>query len=156
MMRQICRKLRSRRGFTLTEMIIATGIMLLVALVLGVGIATATRVYREVTVHSEASVLCGTLSAAMSDELRYASDPRGDGSFDSRTYGEGVSFQTDNGRIRIGGYDLLSEKAYTSGLEASAAVSYQDGAFRVRIAVTEQAHTETLAEADFTIRPLGG
>ena len=69
------RKLRSKGGFTLTELLTAVAILGLIAAALGVGLPTAVRAYRQVTAGAEAQVLCSTLSTAIADELRYAAAP---------------------------------------------------------------------------------
>ena len=88
------RKLRSKGGFTLTELLTAVAILGLIAAALEVGLPTAVRAYRQVTASAEAQVLCSTLSTAIADELRYAAAPRENGGaaqVDSAAFGRNVS-----------------------------------------------------------------
>ena len=153
------RKLRSKGGFTLTELLTAVAILGLIAAALEVGLPTAVRAYRQVTASAEAQVLCSTLSTAIADELRYAAAPRENGGaaqFDSAAFGRNVSFGTDgSGKITIGGLPLVGDGAYTSGLGADAEVSYRqaDGLFTVRLVITD-AQGQIRARSELTVDPL--
>ena len=90
-------KLRSRRGMTLTEVLVALLILSLVTVGVAAGVGASVRVYRQATEASDAHMLASTLSTALMDELRYARDIQADGSFTSDTFGEGVSVGLNDG-----------------------------------------------------------
>lgn len=154
-MRKNC---RFRRGFTVSEMLVAVFILSLIGLALGVGIPTAVRVYHTVSAQTEAGVLCSTLSTAVADELRFAGRPRqsqGQTKFDSAVYGRGSYFDLSGGQVWIGGCELVSAKAYTGGLEAAKCdVTYAHQLFHVELEVGDG--TSTLASAEFDVRALNG
>ena len=64
-------KLRDRRGFTLTELLCAVLIVLLVSALLTVGVRFAGRTYNSSMQLSEAQELCSTLTSVISDKLRF-------------------------------------------------------------------------------------
>ena len=156
-------KLRSRQGLTLAETLTALAIFAILSVVLVYGTTAAWKVYRSAVTASEARTLQSTLSQALTSELRYAQNIRNDGTdvvFDSDVFGDGVSVISDaDGRIRIGtdakSYDLLGEKAYTSGLKANAAVTYDPsgGLFTVKLTITQEALNKSL-ETSLTIQAL--
>lgn len=153
------RKLRSLKGFTLTEALVAVAILGLIGLALAAGIPTAVRVYRSVTLNAEANVLCATLSTAIVDELRFAEKITEDGDtvrFRSATFGPDVSFDDTDGQIQIGGQDLLSDKAYTGNLQTKLTkLTYSDGCFHVELQIVQGTETENaLATASLDVRPL--
>ncbi len=135
----ISKKLRSRRGMTLAETLTALAVFAILSAALVIGTTAAWKVYRKAVVASEARTLQSTLIQSLTDELRYARNIRTDGatvSFDSETFGLGASVASSaDGRIQIGTYDLLPEKAYTKGLKADVTVSYADGFFTVELTV---------------------
>jgi len=125
-------KLRSSKGMTLTELIVALAIVGLISISLSVGVSSAAKVYRDATRLSEAETLCGTILTYLEDEFRFSRNTRmekdGETSelvFDSQVFGKDVRVKVDDkGRIKLvgkeksidNGFDLLSNTAYTSGL----------------------------------------
>ena len=73
-MKALRAKLSSRRGVTLTEMLVAVAVLGLVTLAVAVGISSSLRVYNRSVALSDAQTLSSTLSQALMDELRYARD----------------------------------------------------------------------------------
>ena len=99
------KKLRGSRGVTLTETLCTVLIVLLISAMLAVGVRFAVRTYRESMELSETELLCSTLTAAISDKLRYSSEVgqnmfiQGVGTTDS---GGGGSFAiSDDGEVVI-------------------------------------------------------
>ena len=78
-MKRLRRKLRARRGLTLVEMVAATAVLALLALMLHTGLLMAQNSYRQVTGESERQLLVSTLSDLLANELRYARDVLTDG-----------------------------------------------------------------------------
>ena len=151
----IRKKLRSRRGFSLSELLVVLAIMSLVGMAIGVGISTAGKAYDEITMNSEASALCGTLAVELSDELRFAGHIAGGGdtfTYASARFGANAGVGTDAaGHVTIGGRQLLSEAAYM-GLAADVNARYEAGYFLVKITVLKG--ERALSAAALSIVPI--
>lgn len=149
------KKLASKKGFTMTELLITMAILALIGVSVGVGITTAGRAYTDITASSEASVLCSTLSTELADELRFAEHvsvtPENGLTFTSRRYGPNVKVESSGGRVTIGGHQILSEGAYT-GLNAAAGVTYVNGVFEVT--VTASMGAKELKSSTFSVSPI--
>ena len=158
-------KLRDRRGFTLTELLCAVLIVLLVSALLTVGVRFAGRTYNSSMQLSEAQELCSTLTSVISDKLRFcgAVTPGADGSLDhifiqdlGSVEGEGAAFHVDaDGQLTLGSTRLLSSAAYPRGLRARDVSLRYDSASGI-FTVTLQVGTvdSTLAETSFEVRRL--
>ena len=156
-------KLRDRRGFTLTELLCAVLIVLLVSALLTVGVRFAGRTYNSSMQLSEAQELCSTLTSVISDKLRFCGTvtPGADGSLDHifiQDLGsvEGAAFQVDaDGQLTLGSTRLLSSAAYPRGLRVRDVSLRYDSASGI-FTVTLQVGTvdSTLAETDFEVRRL--
>lgn len=70
------KKLRSQRGMTLMEVLCAIAVMGLLTAAIAFALPATASTYKSLTSGSEASVLCSTLSEAVSQELRFASNIR--------------------------------------------------------------------------------
>ena len=150
-------KLRDRRGFTLTELLCAVLIVLLVSALLTVGVRFAGRTYNSSMQLSEAQELCSTLTSVISDKLRFC------GSLDhifiqdlGSVEGEGAAFQVDaDGQLTLGSTRLLSSAAYPRGLRVRDVSLRYDSASGI-FTVTLQVGTvdSTLAETSFEVRRL--
>ena len=150
------KKLSSRKGFMLSEMIVAVAILALISAALAVGIPTVMKVYQKVTVHAEASLLCDTLATALIDELRFATAANPEtAAFDSETYGAGVTIGSNtSGHICIGSREIVSAKAYTGELKAHVTASYDGSLFHVDLEVGEKNGEQPLAVLSFSVHPI--
>lgn len=165
-MKQIQKKLRSRRGMSLTEVLVAMLILGLVTLGAAVGVNSSMNVYRQSVSLSDSRMLSSTLATALMDELRYAREPQtvttGEGvsvvTFTSRNFGVGVSVSTDAsgqpGHVTVGDRLLVGTGAYAGHLKAEAQVDYQNGIFSVELSISDGG-TVVCAE-EFSVRPLNG
>lgn len=154
----IRKKLSSRRGFSLSEMLVVVAIMSLIGIAIGGGISAAASAYRNITASSQASVLCDTLAVAVIDELRFAEDITVVDdvvTFHSRRYGAGASITSDGGRILIGGQEILSGRAYT-GLDAQVTLGGSATTLQAEIVITQNTGGEDreLARMAFQVVPL--
>lgn len=144
------KKLKSKRGFSLAELLVVLAIMVLVGTAIAVGISSGGRVLNDVTNSSEANILCGTIAIELADELRFAESIEGD-SFTSRRFGINAKIESTDGRVTIGGNQLLSAKSYGE-LKADVAVTRSGNSFDVKIEIKQG---EALcAQAEFSITPL--
>lgn len=160
---KICNK---KKGFTLTELLSAILIMMLLTGILAVGVQVGVKAYVKSVSLSEAQTLCSTLTTLVSDELRYAGtitvEADGKVRFFSQNFGGssegGVTFETDaDGHITLGGAQVLSSRAYPYGLNASVELSYAESTkiFTAEIKVLSGAGNE-LAASDFEVKPVNG
>ena len=67
------KKLRSQSGMTLTEMLCALVVLMLISSLLAVGVRFAVQTYRTSMADSQAQMLCSTVTTAIADKLRYCS-----------------------------------------------------------------------------------
>ncbi|MBE6910469.1 MAG: type II secretion system protein [Ruminococcaceae bacterium] len=89
------RKLRSRGGFTLAEMMAVVLLISLVGVVVISTVDIASKEFRVTTQDSDAQLLCSSLSLFVQNELTYASDyDNSTGTFTERVqgFGSGCSF----------------------------------------------------------------
>ena len=163
------KRLGNSRGMTLTEVLCATLILLLISSMLTVGVSFGVRTYRESMALSEAQVLCSTLTSSIRDKLRYSGDVGdnmfiqgvgstgngGGGSFALNSDGEVVILTADDEEFK-----LLGSASYPQGLRVSVPggagaqlVSYDKtrGIFTVAFAV-EDAQGKVLKETSFDVK----
>ena len=156
------KKLRSRGGMTLTELLCAVVIVLLLSGLLAVGERFAARAYRQSKAVSQAQVLSSTLTAAVSDKLCYCGSvsPDGDqifirdmGSVEGDEKGEVFRVSAD-GELLLGENKLLGSRAYPQGLQVEDFHMEYDstgGIFRVSFRIVDSGGTE-LAAAEFEVK----
>ena len=156
----IKKKLRTRRGFTLTEMLCAIVVLILLSGLVAVGVRLGARALEKSVVDSEFEVLCTTLRSVVNDELRYAGsvDLTGDEiAFSSQNYGGPFSFSVnEDGQVTLGGNKLLSSKSYPYGMKATVEILSFDTStriFSVNVTVTSKTD-ELLAESAFQVKQL--
>lgn len=136
-------KLQSSRGFTLVEMLAATIIVSLLSLIIATGSQATLRAYTQIVTEAEASTLGGTLTELICDELRYATSVETDANgivqqYISRQYGEKALLVTADGRLMVGAYPLLGEKAYTAGLHCDlTSLTFSQGVFNIQLSITD-------------------
>lgn len=149
------KKLKSKAGVTLVELMAAVAILLLLGLILLAGLNFSFTSYRTATAQSELELLLSTAVDALVDDLRYARnvDPTASPvTYFSDSYGEGTHFTITNpacpnqlvaessegpepGRdywrvLPTGAYGL--NKAYRI---TELGVTYDDGTFNIQMKV---------------------
>lgn len=156
-------KLKSTKASSLMEMVCVIGISVLIGAAIIAGIDFISRFYKKTSSASEARILSSTLTAEVTDELRYAGSFTTDGDgvlteFFSPSFGKlKGGFRSEKGRIVIGGNsdacELISSAAYTNGLSADIDVKYieADGKFRVKLSVFSGTD---IFESEFDVMPL--
>lgn len=151
------KKLRSSRGMTLTEVVMALAIVALLGVALTTGINGAVKVYRDATRLYEAETLCGTILTYLEDEYRFGRNIQSDGTFDSQAFGNSITPEIDtNGQIKLGGSKLLVDTAYTSRLKVSKCdVKYEDGKVTIAVSVSSET-TGVQVDHSVTVAPLNG
>jgi len=68
------KKLKTKSGFTMVEMLCVVLILALLSAVIAVGMALCNKAFVETKTRSESSMLTASLDSLISDELRYASN----------------------------------------------------------------------------------
>lgn len=66
------KKLKSKQGMTLMEIMVSILILVLLVIGIGTGMDTGMRVYREATFEADAQSLSGMMNTALTDVLQYA------------------------------------------------------------------------------------
>lgn len=115
------RKLKSRGGFSLAEMLIAMLILTMMSMVACMGISTAMQDRAKAITVADAQTVASTAAQALADQVRYGqiSEVKADYiELTSSTYGSKVKLRLDGGRLVAEDtsgkrYALLGEKAYS-------------------------------------------
>lgn len=159
------KKLCDRRGFTLTELLCAVLIVLLISALLLVGIRFAGRTYNSAMKLSEAQELCSTLTSVISDKLRFCGTVTQDenggvtqifiqniGSVE----GQGEAFQiSDKGQLLLGDSPLLSGGAYPRGLRVrNVSLSYHSDTEVFTVVLQVGDAQDVLSETTFDVQRL--
>ena len=146
------RKLRDRRGITLTEMLCTVLIVLLLTALLVVGIRFAGKTYTESMRLSEAQELCSTLTSVISDKLRFC------GTFIQNVgsvEGKGDAFQIgEDGQLALGDRHLLGSASYPKGLQVTAFTLRYDAStdiFSVTLEIGDRSR-QTLSRTSFEVK----
>ena len=144
-------------------------IVLLISAMLAVGVRFAVRTYRESMELSETDLLCSTLTAAISDKLRYSgevgqnmfiqgvgtTDSGGGGSFAISDDGEVVIQTTDSKEFRLLGSASYPQglRVRTTGTGETGFISYsaETGIFTVSFAIAD-AQGNILKETCFDVK----
>lgn len=182
-MKNLVRKLKSRRGFTLMEMLIGIVVMLLITAVILLTVQMSVKYYTTSVRESEAQVLCGSLTNAIKEELEYATAVKGVGSADAsgvysdytyysraRAFGSGCKIalypaddpvNANHIAVRKGAdkyYGLVGSKTYSFDLTVGELDIKWDSAnscFLVSIAIQlSPTDTTVLASDSFTVYPV--
>ena len=150
------RKLRDRRGITLTEMLCTVLIVLLLTTLLVVGIRFAGKTYTESMRLSEAQELCSTLTSVISDKLRFCGTLtqifiQNVGSVE----GKGDAFQIgEDGQLALGDRHLLGSASYPKGLKVKSFTLRYDAStdiFSVTLEIGDRSR-QTLSQTSFEVK----
>lgn len=135
-------RIRSQKGFSLTEMLVTVLLMSLATLAIAAGVTAAVRTYRSMTLKAEAQTLLGTAIAAVDDDFASADLTTltigGDGneaSFFSGNRGYDVHIHNDGDTIYMTDAQMRSSGSSTSKSTSA------DGAIPI---VTKQTRTQNL------------
>lgn len=132
-MKRLKQKLKSGRGMSLTELLCAVLILVLVSGGMATAVSLAARQYQQSMRESEAQILCSTLETILRNELAYTTEIKLNGDkveqFQSQTYAIKDSLSSividdpdekGYGRLLLGNdvknMDILGRGAYPHGL----------------------------------------
>lgn len=152
------RKLRARRGTTLSEMLVAVAILSMVSLAITVGVSASLRVYRDSVMLSDTQTLASTLTQALMDDLRFAREIQTDSGGGVTSYlspkggKDAVVGVNDEGRITISGNELVGSGAY-AGLKAEVEGMTYDGE-TVSLTLVIRSGDEDIRTVSVSVRPL--
>ncbi len=118
------KKLRNNRGMTLTELLMAILIVSISTSLVGVGIRLAVNSYKACMEVSQAQMLCSTLTADISDKLRFSGSVREtSGNIDEifiQELGKVANFAVNrDGILTLDGRPIINSGAYPRGLKLS-------------------------------------
>lgn len=124
---RVLKKLKSRGGFSLAEMLVAMLILTMMSMVACMGISTAMEDRAKAITVADAQAVASTAAQAVSDQVRYGRISQVGSDYielTSSTYGSKVKLRLEDGRLVASTaagvqYALLGEKAY-SGLNVDA------------------------------------
>ncbi len=154
-------KLRSPRGFTLTEMLCALAVLALLGVVLVTGLRFGVTCYGKLVTRAEAGILCTRLSAAIKQELRYTDRVKAEGeafTYRSEKLGEDTRLSVDaRGQVVLTNgsetENLIGMDAYTHGLRADLKIIWDPdtGLFAVWLQIRDRENGAVLEAAEFEI-----
>lgn len=162
------RKFASRRGVTLSELLVTIAVLGILTVAVSSGILSSIKVYKTSKDLSHSQMLVTTLSQAVMDELRYAGDIEANeegtlSSYTSPSVGAQAQIQTDeqgqlvltSPALQKGGSPLLGSGSY-AGNTAQAQIVYSTdtGCFAVKLSILNQG--EIVRELEFSVRALNG
>lgn len=173
------KKIRSEAGFGLVEMLAATVVLMLLALMLNTGIQMAFNSYRTMIAKSEVELLMSTAMDALADDLRFAQAVKVDGnkkliSYYSDSFGEntklevGVQGTPNEGQIMAkvdddppkrflstGAYGAKKSDSEKRAYEVSdMEITYENNIFTIKLTVRSTANISISATRVVTVRCL--
>lgn len=160
------KKLRSRAGFSLTEMLIAVAVLAIMSAAGTVVTGTVLSTRQDMIEMGDAQVLASTTLEALAKEIRYGKNVRLDSgtvTLDSQFFGEGASFECDasTGRVRANGKDLsgdeekiLTDKAYTSLKITALTFAQASSGDGITVSLTVAGRRGELWSQELTVVPL--
>lgn len=166
-------KNKSKKGFTLVEMLTTVVIVVLLSLIFAAFINLTSEYFDKTVRDADAQTLSSTLINAVQDELRYATDIKenGDGSYTyfstSSKLGQGCTLKdvvkNVNGQDRHiividgdrGEYPLINYGSYVYDINAyiESTFSSETGKFDVLITIKDAAENE-ICKREFAVVPL--
>lgn len=170
------KKLRNRKGLSITELLTAMLMLGLMTAVVATAVNLSSREYMRSVNAAGAQTLCSTLTMAVEDELRFAENISGSGedyTYFSRSRGGGANSSIvivdENGALQTGGNpkgylavrnlaDQLKHftgmSSYTNGLKASITSSWDaaERIFSVSLSIIDT-EDRTLASSTFRVEP---
>lgn len=145
-------KMRNQRkkGFTISEMLIAMLALAIATAAAAFGIRAASGIMQGNVNYSRAQTVCSVLVASVTDVLHHATNVNGS-TFSNEEFGKDIQITSDsNGHLKAGERYLLNDAAY-AGMKASIDYSGSNSRFNVKISVGDS--SGTLTQAEFFVAP---
>lgn len=151
------KKLRSKSGLTLVEMLAAVAVLSLMSVMIHTGLQLVINNYHTMIGKSETQLLLSTVTDTLADELRYARDIDAgeDGllkTFTSVSYGRRTEILIGNkGQLLANGKRLIASGAYGNGryTVTELVITYDNPVFSVHVKVSGTG--DIAAETDFDV-----
>ena len=170
---KITKKLKSSKGFSLLETLVALIIVLLVASCVTIGISASNRVYKRSLFVSESDLTASTIDIALSDVLRYAynincaDDTNTVASFSNKNYSiedghfvikQGFLYINTTGEPddKIGDYlkPLIGGSTYTASKMIDFQLNYNDGEFTGSYTLQSKMYSDLSKTFTFSFRTI--
>lgn len=117
-MKEYMKKIGSRQGFSLSELLMAILVLSIMTVALTAGVSASLRVYRDSVRYAEERTLLSTLSEAVISELRNAKDitdtDKETFTFTSANYGPQAAFKVVSGKLTLAGRPLIGSGSYSN------------------------------------------
>lgn len=138
------RTLRSRKGFTLVEMLAATLILTILCLMVHTGVVLSVKTYRNIQSETSAQQVLSAVTHTLLNELRYARDVVTDSEnnvlrYTSLSYGRNTTITiNEDGELNAQGKQMISTGIYNSGKTRikDIKITYKEGMFEVSFTVS--------------------
>lgn len=157
----------NKKGFTLVETLVTVIIVVLLTLILTELTSLASRYFTSTVKDADAQILCSTLTNAIEDELRYATNIDYDGTdfkYYSKNSGLGrktqIVSEVVNGRNVLniksasGSYPLVNYGSYVYDLNAFIALTYSaDNNVHINLEIKD-AVGKLICSNRFSVKPL--
>lgn len=169
-MKKLFKKLNSKQGFTLVEMLASIIVLVLVTGIISLTVNMSVKYYTQSMRESAAQELCASLSTAVQEEMQYATSIQKQGTSGgysyysrARQHGSGCTITAVNGQLVVckngkDNYGLVGSKAYAYGIVATVNSTWNeaDQQFDCTINVLESdaADARVLATKTFSVHPL--
>lgn len=170
---KITKKLKSSKGFSLLETLVALIIVLLVASCVTIGISASNRVYKRSLFVSESDITASTIDIALSDVLRYAynvnlNEDTNLLSFSNKNYSiDGGHFVIKQGFLYINTTEGMSDdeigehlkpliggSTYTASKMTDFQLNYNDGEFTGSYTLQSNLYTDLSKTFTFSFRTI--
>lgn len=151
------RKLKSRRGVTLSELLVAIALLSILSAMVVTGIGTSMRVYRASVSASRAQTALATLTSAVGDEVRLAQEVSTDAGGNVTYYVSGRSYQEctlskdSDGQLTTGNALLVGDGVYSNkSLQVEdITLTYRAGVFHLALTVKGTDGVSVSCKTDF-------
>lgn len=164
-MKKIIRKLKNNRGFTLFEMLACVVVMLLVTAIITLTIQMGVKHFTRSVQDSESQVLCGALTAAVKEELEYATNVQTSASgytyySRARAHGSGCTLEPNTeGQLSVKKgsqyYPLVGSESYSYDMTADAVIDWDAANHRFSVSLSvKDADGNDLTTESFYVHPL--
>ena len=177
---KITRKLNNEKGFSLSEMLMAVLVVVLIASFVGGGTVVVKNSYERITLKAEAQTLLSTTMTAVMDDFRFAkeiaegdtevTDALGTITFDSLSRGYRMAFVADTSAdhsqgicVRAVGtenilpvvtWETMTDRLYTEMTALSYDASSES--FSVTIAVKKKSDNAVIESRTQIVKPVNG
>ena len=151
----IKKKLKSKKGFSLTELLVAIAIVALLSTILVTGVNLAMRSYAAVTDESNAQVLLSTCATMLRNELANARVIKTENNTVRYQRGDSnnvLTLKMADGEITVNDNQFISDVTATNDLHVSFdSITYADSQFTITNLAVKKGESKTLSSIDLLV-----